>query len=258
MLFHAASSHGHLASAFYSPALHTVVLIHLCLHFRGGLVRPPPSCRTTFPHLPSIRLSSLPTQCSRAFPNQLSFDPTPVPSHVQQFHCIRLPRPHPDEASSQMHRLSFSSHCCLRWGLLSRSAAPPPSDALRPPSPHFQRASRHPSPALLFPWPCRLLHSSCPHRACSFASRLTALTPSAVFWSLSISWRRAHLEVLPPSYPPLPVLHCGSFYRRRPSRCLLLPVFDSLFAPLYRKGPDRGRGSGIRAVDCRLFPLFHP
>ena len=180
MLFHAASSHGHLASAFYSPALHTVVLIHLCLHFRGGLVRPPPSCRTTFPHLPSIGLSSLPTQCSRAFPNQLSFDPTPVPSHVQQFHCIRLPRPHPDEASSQMHRLSFSSHCCLRWGLLFRSAALPPTlmlSVLHHPTSNVHpailpRLCSSPGP-VAFSTPCSpsscllfRLAADCPHSFC--------------------------------------------------------------------------------------------
>ena len=55
--------------------------------------------------------------------------------------------------------VSPSARIAVLAGVCYSAQLPPHSDALRPPSPHFQRASRHPSPALLFPWPCRLLHS---------------------------------------------------------------------------------------------------
>ena len=89
---------------------------------------------------------------------------------------------------------------------IPRSYPPCISAALPLLASHFQRASRHSLSALLLFLPCRLLRFSCSHRTCSSDLRPAALASSAAPWSLSILWRRAHSQVLPPSYHPLLIL----------------------------------------------------
>ena len=222
-----------MTSALYIPTLHNMVLIHLCFHFCGGLAPPLLSCRTALFNLSNIGLSSLSTQCSRASPNHFSFDPTLVPLHAQQLHCIRLPRPHPVRASSQTHCPSSISHCCSRGICYSAQLLPPqlfcsPLSITPLPTcilPFFPGSALplalSPSPPLV-PSSCLLfrLVADCPRSSCCLlvAVHPLATRPLEVTSSLlpSPTYSTLRQPFIFSAVPPVVFPHL-----RRPSSCIL-------------------------------------